>query len=101
MSERSDPAQFGLFELTRRGPAGWVYPCRSCDVMVVVEAGGLSEACAPVMFGEPARRQASARKPKNRKTVEPAEPKPARQAAARPGARARKATAQRGGGSDA
>jgi len=57
VSERSDAAEFGLFELTRgdrgAGVARWVYPCRRCDVMAVSEAGGLCEACRPAALGEP------------------------------------------------
>ena len=68
MSQRSDPGQSGLFELTKRDPdagvARWTYPCGLCNGFEVEEAGGLCETCAPIPFRKPVRRQTSAKTPK-------------------------------------
>jgi hypothetical protein len=68
VSQRRDPAQPGLFELTGRPagltPARWVYPCGLCNGYEVAEAGGLCETCGPIPFRKPVRRQTSRKTPK-------------------------------------
>jgi hypothetical protein len=68
MSQRSDPGQWGLFELAMRDPgpgvARWSYPCGLCNGFEVDEAGGLCETCAPIPFRKPVRRQTGAKTPK-------------------------------------
>ena len=68
VSQRRDPAQPGLFELTARpageAPARWTYPCGLCNGLEVDEAGGLCETCSPIPFRKPVRRQTSAKTPK-------------------------------------
>ncbi len=65
MTHRSDPAQAGLFELTRRDPdpglPEWSFPCGLCNAFEVDEAGGLCETCAPIPFRKPVRRRTTAK----------------------------------------
>jgi hypothetical protein len=93
MSQRSDPAQAGLFELLKRDPeagvARWTYPCGLCNGFEVDEAGGLCETCSPIPFRKPVRRQTSAKTPK---------PKTAMKTAARPRKNRRTTKSPRGGG---
>ncbi len=94
MSQRRDPAQPGLFELTARpageAPARWTYPCGLCNGLEVEEAGGLCESCGPIPFRKPVRRQTSRKTPK---TAMAAAGKPSRKPA-----RTTKAPKVRGGG---
>ena len=94
MSERSFPAQPGMFELTSPDPgpgiARWVYPCGLCNALEVEEAGGLCESCGPIPFRKPVRRQTSAKTPKTAMRT-PARPR-------KPAAKSRTGREVRGGG---